>query len=294
MKFVKMQGTGNDYIFIEDYENIIKNTSKLSSILSNRHFGVGADGLVLIKKSIKADARMQMFNADGSEGKMCGNAIRCLARFLFDEKNCLENLNFSKSEIENIRRGNGSLTLKIQTASGIKIVQQKIKNGRVISVSVNMGFPEFDKEKIPTLLNENEILKIKDKNYKVCCVSMGNPHCVVFVEEDVDKLELEKIGAKFENHPVFPERINTEFVNDLGRNRFKVRVWERGSGETLSCGTGACAVAAVAIKKAMADSKKEVLLFLKGGKLRVRETKKGMFLKGDSKKVFEGEIDVNL
>lgn len=273
MKFVKMQGTGNDYIFIEDFENKFENPSKLSIFLSNRHFGVGSDGIVLIKKSHIADARMQMFNADGSEGKMCGNAIRCVAKLLFDSAKNLQIIGFSKIEIENLKSGSGKLKLKIETASGIKAVQLEIKKGTVLSVSVNMGLPEFDKAKIPTHLNDDEVLKIDDKNYSVACVSMGNPHCVVFMKEDVDSLNLESLGAKFENHPAFPDRTNTEFVNILGKNKFKVRVWERGSGETLSCGTGACAVASVAIKKGIADAKKEILLALKGGKLKVRDKK---------------------
>ncbi len=172
MKFIKMQGTGNDYIFIEDFEDKFENLSKLSLILSNRHFGVGADGIVMIKKSLVVDARMQMFNADGSEGKMCGNAIRCVAKQLFDSKRNLEMIGFSKSEIENLKRGNGKLKLKIETASGIKTVQLQIKDGVVFSVSVNMGLPEFETEKIPTLLKKDEMIKVDEKYYKVCCVSM--------------------------------------------------------------------------------------------------------------------------
>lgn len=286
-----MQGTGNDYIFIEDFEDKIENPSKLSIILSDRHFGVGGDGVILIKKSLTADARMQMFNADGSEGKMCGNGIRCFAKLLFEDKKCLKKMKFSKDEIESLNSANGSFFLKIETASGIRNVQLKIKDGKVLSVTVNMGFPEFDKKKIPTLLNENELLKIDDKYYKVCCVSMGNPHCVVFMKEDVDSLDLENIGKKFENNRAFPNKTNTEFVNILGENKFKMRVFERGSGETLSCGTGACAVVAVAVRNGMADPNKEILLRLKGGELKIKHTKNGIFLKGNAEKTFEGEID---
>lgn len=294
MKFIKMQGTGNDYIFIEDFDDKIANPNKLSIILSSRHFGVGGDGIVLIKKSLVADARMQMFNADGSEGKMCGNAIRCLAKHLFDSEKNLEIIGFLKAEVKNLKKLKDKLSLKIETASGIKDVQLEIKTGVVASVKVNMGVAEFNKKKIPTLLDDDEVIKIDDKYYKVSCVSMGNPHCVVFMKDDVDCLDLENLGKKFENHKAFPDRTNTEFVNILGENKFKMRVWERGSGETLSCGTGACAVCAVAIRKGIANPNKEILLKLKGGELKVKHTKKGLLLKGDAQKIFEGEIEVNL
>jgi len=292
MNFIKMQGTGNDYIFIEDFENKLKDLSKLSIMLSDRHFGVGGDGIVIIRKSSVADAKMIMFNADGSEGKMCGNAIRSLAKEIFENEKYFSTLGLSKSEIFNIKKANGKFLLKIETLSGVKDIILKIVDGKVNSVSVNMGLPNFDKKKIPTLLDDEEILKIDDNYFKVCCVSMGNPHCVVFMKEDVDLLDLEKLGKKFENHKVFPDRINTEFVNILGNNKFKIRVYERGSGETLSCGTGACAVVAVAIRKGIANPKRESLVKLKGGMLKIKYTKSGLILKGDAKKVFEGQFQI--
>ncbi len=291
MKFVKMQGAGNDYIFIEDFEEEISQPEKLSRLLSNRHFGVGGDGVVLVRESFFADAKMEMFNADGSEGKMCGNAIRCVAKLLFDRAKRLKNLgeNIKKAQAEK-----GKYTFFIETASGIKSVCVHIKKGQTNCASVNMGTPIFELSKIPSTLNEDQKLNVDGEEYEISAVSMGNPHCVVFLEEDVDLLDLSVLGPKFENHSAFPDRTNTEFVNFKGKNAFKVRVWERGSGETLACGTGACAVAAVAVKKGWADSKRDVVICLRGGKLKVSHFKDQLFLKGEAQTIFSGEVSKEL
>lgn len=292
---MKMQGAGNDYIFIEDFEEKISQPEKLSRVLSDRHFGIGGDGLVVIRESFFADAKMMMFNADGSEGKMCGNAIRCVAKLLFDNAKTLENLDEKLDEkLDKTCIEKGRYTFFIETASGIKSVRVHIKNGQTNCASVNMGAPIFESFKIPTTLEENQKLEIDGAEYDVSVVSMGNPHCVVFLEKDVDLLDLRVLGPKFENHAAFPDRTNTEFVNFRGKNAFKVRVWERGSGETLACGTGACAVAAAAVKRGCADEKKEISLFLRGGELKVCHSRGQMFLKGGAETVFSGEISKEL
>ena len=218
MKFTKMHGAGNDYIYIDCFSQNVENPERLSKKLSDRHFGVGADGIVLIKPSYIADCFMDIYNADGSRAKMCGNAIRCVAKYIYD--------NIKKKPI-----------IKIDTLSGIKLVEILDKNGFATGGRVNMGKPILNGRQIPTRYGDNivknEILNIENNDYEITCVSMGNPHCIVF-RECIHKLDLEKIGPFFENHEMFPERINTEFVEIVDENNLKMRVWERGSGETLA------------------------------------------------------------
>ena len=233
MKFTKMHGIGNDYIYFNCFEETVDNPEELSIRLSDRHFGVGGDGIVLIMPSDKADFRMRMFNADGSEGKMCGNATRCIGKFVYD-----------KGLTDKTR-------ITLETLSGIKILDLDVKDGKVEKVTVDMGKANFKAGEIPVISGSNEVveqeLTVGDRTDKITCVSMGNPHCVIFTE-GIDSLELEKIGPGYENHPMFPERINTEFVEFIDPHTLKMRVWERGSGETLACGTGACATVSAAVK----------------------------------------------
>lgn len=226
MKFTKMHGIGNDYIYFNCFEEKIKNPGELSIKLSDRHFGAGGDGIVLILPSDKADFRMRMFNADGSEGKMCGNASRCVGKYLY------EKVLTKKTSI------------KLETLSGIKVLDLKVVNEKVVSVKVNMGKPIVEAKNIPVISDEEEVINreliINKEKYNITCLSMGNPHCVVFMD-NIHNLDLEKIGPYFENNEIFPDRINTEFVEIINEKYIKMRVWERGSGETLACGTGACA-----------------------------------------------------
>jgi diaminopimelate epimerase len=301
MEFIKMNGAGNDYIFVEDYNSKINNGSNLSEFLSNRNFGIGADGLIIIRQGYSADAKMIMFNADGSEGKMCGNAIRCLAKIFFEskfynstskpQKNSLkarksmarkENKNFVKTKTAKIF---------VETLSGIKTLILKTKNDVVTAVQVNMGHANFEKEKVPTLLNFGEKIAILGKSFFAHSVSVGNPHCVVFLDEDVDKFDVSRFGPLFENSKSFPEKVNVEFVNVLSPNNFKARVFERGSGETLSCGTGACAISAVAKKLGIIDSQKTVQIQFKGGMLKVDFLDEDIFLSGEFEETFRGTFN---
>ncbi len=283
LKFTKMQGCGNDYIYINCIDNAatngveINSPESLSVLLSDRHFGVGGDGIVLILPSNVADARMRMFNLDGSEGKMCGNAIRCIAKYLYD------NGLVKKTK------------LTIETLSGIKELQLSTQNGTVSSVKVNMGKAELVPDKIPVLLQGDTIINrevsINGKEYAITCVSMGNPHAVVFCD-DIDNLDLAEIGPSFENNPIFPERVNTEFVKVVGKNHLKMRVWERGSGETLACGTGACASAVAAVLNGYCDKNADIKVGLKGGELIIRYTDDAVYMTGECKKVFDGAVEI--
>lgn len=273
-KFVKMQGAGNDYIYFDCLGQELPLTEEQIARLSDRHFGIGGDGVVLICKSDAADAKMRMFNADGSEGKMCGNAVRCVGKYLYEH-------------------GMAKNPLTVETKSGIKTLFFKTERGGAESVTVDMGAAEFAPAKIPVLLSGNEILdrpaEIGGKTYRISCVSMGNPHCVVFA--DPDEIDLETIGPLFENSPLFPERVNAEFVKKTGPRSLKMRVWERGSGETMACGTGACAAVAVATKLGMFPRGEEIEVALKGGILRIcaGDTVK---LTGGAETVFYGEVEL--
>lgn len=277
MKFIKMHGAGNDYIYFNCFEENVNNPEELSIQLSDRHFGIGGDGIVLICPSDIADAKMRMFNADGSEGKMCGNAIRCVGKFLYDNKIVQDE------------------ELSIETLSGIKKLKMKITNGVAVAARVDMGKAILKPSLIPVLLDGDNIInrqvEIGGTTHKITCVSMGNPHCIVFVD-DVDNLNLPLIGEQFENSEIFPERVNTEFVQVLDRQHLKMRVWERGSGETLACGTGACATVVAATLCGHCDKGMPVEVLLRGGTLAIEYTDESVFMTGEAKKVFTGEIEI--
>ena len=272
MKFTKMHGIGNDYVYVDCLKETVDQPSELAKKVSDRHFGIGSDGLILIKASDAADFKMDMYNADGSRGEMCGNGIRCVAKYVYDKG--LTN----------------KTQLSIETAGGIKYLDLTVSDGKALLVKVDMGAPVLTAEKIPVTADTDEVvgqpLGVGGKEYTVTCVSMGNPHCVVILDEDVRKLDLEKTGPLFENHERFPNRINTEFINVLDERTIRMRVWERGSGETLACGTGACA--------AMLNgrTKDEVTVKLLGGDLQIRwdRAQNTVYMTGAAETVFEGEI----
>ena len=275
MKFTKMHGAGNDYIYVEDFKNKIVNPSKLSIDMSNRNFGIGSDGLILILKSKNADFRMRMFNSDGSESAMCGNGIRCFAKYVYDHK--LTN----KDEID------------IETGGGIKHLVLKVKDEKVSSVKVDMGEPMLMREMIPMLgepgmvLNEN--LHLPDGiNFEITSLSMGNPHVVIFVE-DVKKFPVAKYGPVIENFNLFPQRTNVEFVQVLNRKEVIQRTWERGAGETMACGTGASAVTVAGVLTRQTERK--LTVHLTGGDLKTEWNEKDnhVFLTGPAVEVFRGE-----
>ncbi|NLK99435.1 MAG: diaminopimelate epimerase [Clostridiales bacterium] len=275
MKFTKMQGCGNDYVYINDIEGKIKNPSELAIKISNRNFGVGSDGLILIKASDKADFFMDMYNSDGSRGKMCGNGIRCVGKYVYD---------YGLTESER---------LEIETLSGIKTLDLTIENGKVSLVKVDMGTPVFTPKEIPVISDKdtllNEPIIVDEKEYKITCMSFGNPHAVVFVE-NVEDLPLTTIGPLFENHTMFPDRVNTEFVQVINRGHISMRVWERGSGETLACGTGACAAAVACILSNLTDDELRVTLL--GGDLYISYDKSTnlVYMTGPAVTVFDGEV----
>ncbi|MCL1972004.1 MAG: diaminopimelate epimerase [Endomicrobia bacterium] len=278
LSFTKMHGCGNDYIFINCFDLTVNSPESLSVFLSERHTGVGGDGIVLILRSDMADAKMRMFNLDGSEGSMCGNAIRCVAKYLYDN-NVVQKRH-----------------MRIETLSGVKELDLSIKNGVVSSVRVDMGRPELRPEKIPVKLPGESVIArpvaVDGKEYNITCVSMGNPHAVIFCKA-TDKLDLCKIGPKFENNAaLFPDRINTEFVEVVGRNHLKMRVWERGSGETQSCGTGACACAVAAVLNGYCDKDANIKVQLLGGELTIKYTDEIVYMTGECKKVFDGIVDI--
>jgi diaminopimelate epimerase len=273
MKFWKMHGLGNDYIVIDNRDEKISNAeaTALARKLCERRFSVGADGLLLASNSTVADVKMRIFNADGSEAEMCGNGIRCFAKY------CYENNIARKSE------------LIVETLAGIKRTWLTVENDLVTSVMVDMGVPMLERGKIPMLGNGtciNEDLQVNGEAYKATCLSVGNPHCVIFVE-DVDDFPVQRVGSKIENHPFFPKRTNVEFAQVLSENEVKVRVWERGCGETLACGTGACAtVVAGNLVKTLGS---KVRVHLLGGDLEVEYAER-LFLNGAAEKVFEGTL----
>lgn len=277
MRFSKMQGAGNDYVYVNCFEEEIDDISKAAVRVSDRHFGVGSDGLVLICPSDKADFQMIMYNSDGSQAEMCGNAIRCVGKYVYDRH--LTNKN----------------TVTIETLAGIKVLDLNVENGVVKTVRVNMGKPVLYPHDIPVKSDKErfieETLNVDGQSYTVTCVSMGNPHAVVFLDT-LDGLEIEKIGPKFENHDIFPRRINTEFVEVIDKNRLKMRVWERGAGETLACGTGACAVMAASVL--CGKVKDKAVIELLGGELVIEWAGEGsdVFMTGPAEFVFDGEIDI--
>ena len=278
MEFTKMQGIGNDYIYFNCLEKEIENPNELSIKLSDRHFGVGGDGIVLILPSDKADFRMRMFNADGSEGKMCGNATRCIGKYVY-EKGITD-----KKEIT------------LETLSGIKTLKLSVnEENKVESVEVNMGEAILKASEIPVKSDKekviNERIKIAGLEYNITCVSMGNPHCVVYMDE-IDDLDLEKLGPKFENDSIFPERVNTEFIKVIDENTLKMRVWERGSGETWACGTGACAAVVSSVLNGYCKYDTPIKIKLLGGELTIKFMKNGLvYMSGPAEFVFEGSIE---
>ena len=282
MKFTKMHGCGNDYVYVDCTEHMLADPSAAAIAVSDRHFGVGGDGLILICPSDKADFRMAMYNADGSEGSMCGNGIRCVAKFVYD------------------KGLTDKTTLNIETKAGIKTLELTVENGKVSTVKVNMGMPDFRAVAVPVVglgrevpgLGEGVVgqtVTVAGKPWTMTCLSMGNPHAVVWVD-DVASLPLEQIGPAFEHAPYFPDRVNTEFVQVLNDHEINMRVWERGSGETLACGTGACASVAACYLNGRTGT--QVMVHLRGGDLAVELGEDGcIYMTGPATTVFEGEIN---
>lgn len=279
LKFTKMQGTGNDYVYINGFEQTIDNPSDLSIKISDRHFSVGADGLIIVAPSDVADVRMIMYNADGSEGKMCGNGIRCVAKYAYDH------------EITQKKE------MTIETASGIKNIKVTTDdNNKVDYVVVNMGKAVLKPADIPMTADGDDFIDkevmVNGEPYKVTAVSMGNPHMVIFTT-GIDDLNLEEIGPYFENQELFPEKVNTEFVEIIDNHTFKMRVYERGSGETMSCGTGTCAVTVAAVINGYAGYGEELTIQIRGGELKDTYYEDGtVVMKGAATTVFDGEIEI--
>ena len=278
MKFTKMHGCGNYYVYVNCFEETIENPNETAKFVSDRHFGIGSDGMICIHPSDKADFRMAMYNSDGTEGAMCGNGVRCIAKYVYD---------YGLTD---------KTTITIETKGGIKELDLTVEDGKVTWVNVDMEAPVLEADKIPVIYDEEK--KVIDKpvivdgrEYRITCVSMGNPHGVVFVDS-VDDLDIEKLGPMFEHHPMFPDRVNTEFIQVVDDHTIRMRVWERGAGETLACGTGACASAYASYLNQKTGNK--VLVHLLGGDLQIEydEEKHTIFMKGPATKVFDGEIDL--
>ena len=278
MKFTKMNGIGNDYIYINGFEEKVDDPSALAIELSDRHFSVGSDGVIIILPSKVADFRMRMFNADGSEGKMCGNGTRCVAKYVYEkgltDKTCVT----------------------LETLAGIKTLDMDVEDGVVKSVSVQMGKADFKASDVPVIFGGDEMvsqkLSLECGEWVITCVSMGNPHCVTFVN-DTKSLDLEKIGPQFEHNPIFPERVNTEFIKVIDDATLEMRVWERGSGETLACGTGACASVAAAVKNGICEMNKEITVKLLGGDLKITcGSDYSITMRGPAEFSYEGEVNI--
>lgn len=277
MKFTKMQGLGNDYVYVNCFKEKIENPSEVAIKVSNRNFGVGSDGLIMINPSKVADFEMEMYNADGSRGEMCGNGIRCVGKYVYD---------YGLTD---------KTSISVETLGGIKYLDFTVEDGKVKLVKVDMGSPELAPANIPIVADGENVINapiiVDGQEYRMTGVSMGNPHTVVYID-DVQGLDIEKIGPKFENHERFPKRINTEFARVIDRNTVEMRVWERGSGETLACGTGACAVAVASILNGLTEDK--VTIKLLGGDLQIewdRESNK-VYMTGPAEVSFEGEIQL--
>ncbi len=282
MKFTKMQGLGNDYVYVNCFQEEVKDPAALAKKISDRHFGIGSDGLILIGPSACADFEMRMYNADGSRGEMCGNGIRCVGKYVYDH---------GLTDQTRIR---------VETLAGVKELALSVADGKVCTVQVDMGQPELDPDRIPIRVDAaagedtarrcvNVPLRVGADTYPITGVSMGNPHAVVFVD-DVEALDLADLGPKFEHHPWFPNRINTEFAQVLDAAHIRMRVWERGSGETFACGTGACAVAVAGVLNGLTNE--EVTIHLLGGDLSISwdRTRDTVYMTGPAETVFEGEI----
>lgn len=277
MKFTKMHGLGNDYVYVNCFEEKIDNPPAVARFVSDRHFGIGSDGLIMINPSKTADFEMEMYNADGSRGEMCGNGIRCVAKYVYD---------YGLTD---------KTQISVETLGRIKYLELTVEDGKVSLVKVDMGKPELEADLIPIISEREQVIdepiEVDGKEYHMTGVSMGNPHAVIYVD-DVKGLDLEKIGPKFENHERFPKRINTEFVHCIDRQTVEMRVWERGSGETLACGTGACAVAVSSILNNLTDT--QVTVKLLGGDLQIEwdREKDRVFMTGPATVVFDGVIDI--
>ena len=275
MEFTKMHGIGNDYVYVNCFKEKVENPAKVAMFVSDRHLGIGGDGLILIKPSQVADFEMDMYNADGSRGAMCGNGIRCVAKYVYDYG--LTN----KTQIS------------IDTPSGIKYLNLTVEAGKAVLIKVNMGKAELAAAKVPIISTKEEVIdepiEIDGQEYNITAISMGNPHVVVYME-DIKNLEIEKIGSKFENNEMFPDRVNTEFVKVLDEDTVEMRVWERGSGETLACGTGACAVAVASALNGY--TKDKVTVKLLGGDLQIEWDRENnlVYMTGPATVVFDGTI----
>lgn len=275
MKFTKMEGLGNDYVYVNCFRETVEDPRRVAIKVSDRHFGIGSDGLILIKPSKVADFCMDMYNADGSQSEMCGNGIRCVAKYVYD---------YGLTD---------KTSISVETLAGIKYLDLKIENGKATQITVNMGTPELVANKIPVQSEKEKVIDepimVGGKEYKMTCVSMGNPHCIVFVD-DTKKFPLEEIGPLFETHEVFPNRVNAEFIEIIDRNTVNMRVWERGSGETLACGTGACATAVACCLNGYTED--EITVHLLGGDLYIKWDKEDnlVYMTGPAKVVFDGEI----
>jgi diaminopimelate epimerase len=271
-----MHGIGNDYVYIDGFTSAVADPADLARRVSPRRTGIGSDGLILIQPSSAADCRMEMYNADGSRGKMCGNGVRCVAKYAYESGRSRAN------------------PMRVETDAGIKVIQMNVQDGRVGDLTVDMGQPVLDGPRIPVATEGRVVdapFEVGGTEYRITCVSMGNPHCVVFLPQVAD-LDLERIGPLFEHHPFFPERVNTEFVQILSPERLRMRVWERGSGETAACGTGACAVVVAAALTDRAERKTTVQL--NGGELNIEWANDDhVYMTGPAEEVFRGEIEVS-
>ena len=277
INFTKMEGLGNDYIYVDCtkmQEDEVANISKLAKRVSDRHFGIGSDGLILICKSEIADFKMRMFNSDGTESEMCGNGIRCVAKYVYD--NGLTN----------------NTSINIETLAGIKKINLTVQNGKVVLATVNMGRPILEPEKIPVVAKENPVknlkLQVEDKEFTFTCVSMGNPHAVTIID-NVDEFDIQKYGPILEKDEHFPQKANIEFIQIIDRTHIKMRVWERGAGETLACGTGACAVCVAATLNNLVEKEEEIEIELLGGNLKIKWDD-FVYMTGPARTVFTGEF----
>ena len=280
--FVKMHGCGNDYIYFDCLKEAFDSPEKAAVALSDRHFGIGGDGIVLICPSDCADVRMRMFNIDGSEGKMCGNAIRCVAKYVYDN-GIVHNRNMT-----------------VETLSGIKKLEALVPEGtaEVNAVRVDMGPASFLPESLPVALDGEAVIArevtVGGEKREITCVSMGNPHAVLFLdkETDLERYDVAGIGSAIENDPIFPEKVNVEFVNKVSENVLQMRVWERGSGETWACGTGACASVSAAVKNGLCSAGEEIIVRLRGGDLAIVYTEETVTMCGEAKEVFRGFVEI--
>ena len=279
LSFTKMHGCGNDYIYFNAFTQSIDNPEALSIRLSQRRKSIGGDGIILVCPSDRADAKMRIFNQDGSEAKMCGNGVRCVAKFVVDQ---------------GLVPGDRE-TVAIDTLSGVKQIRLLRENGQVVGATVDMAQAILTPKEIPVLLDGDRVIgrpvEIGGKTWDITCVSMGNPHCVVFVK-DVDSLNLGELGPCFEKNPIFPEQVNTEFVRVLDPHTLQMRVWERGSGETWACGTGACAAAVAAVENGYCPKNEDITVHLVGGDLVIRYTEETVYMTGEAVTAFEGEVEV--